>query len=164
MMWDSYCPTLSAFISYYCLLIFLDNCETTCIMDKFHWHLRQKKPWFINLNCVSSSKKTPILKKSLPLAQEGHKRSCTSQGHCVENQSHCWRIQTSQVWQLKTTTYSYAIHINTCTSNIMVRKTWQRIHKGNFHVKMHHFYVLKFAHLQICELFFLPTNEYIYLS
>lgn len=47
------------------------------------------------------------------------------------------------------------LYINTCKSNIKVCKSWQTTHKGNFHVQMHHFYVLiKFAHLQICKLVF----------
>lgn len=113
MIWDSYCPTLSAFISHTCVFVAkMWNYMYLILSDKYNWHLRQKKPWFIKLYSVPSLKKTLILKKSLPLAQEGQKRSCTSQGHCVENQSHCWRIQTSQVWQLKTTTYNYAIHTN----------------------------------------------------
>lgn len=142
------------------------KCETTCITDKYNWHLRQKKPWFIKLYSVPSLKKTPILKKSLPLAQEGQKRSCTSQGHCVENQSHCWRIQTSQVWQLKTTTYNYAIH-----TNILIHvnpKLWyasldkQLIKETSMCKCIIFMYLLN---LLICKsvnwFFFLPTNEHI---
>lgn len=110
-------------VSFYFRFLF-SNVKLHVLLINFIDIEGKKNPLILlNLNCISSLKESLILKKSLPLAQEGQKRSCTSQGHCVENQSHCWRIQTSQVWQLKKTTYSYAIHINTCTSNIMECKS-----------------------------------------